>query len=115
MTVDQIPSRKCGASERNPLAVDRGIYQHARAVQNRAVSIGISHASGFKPSRPCLPVIESQQWKLQQIRRSFYGFAARSKLRAADRKELLGTQAHDDKPRPVAIPMSNGKVNFLTR
>jgi hypothetical protein len=49
-TIDQIPSRKRSASERNALAVDRGIYQHARAVQDRAVSNGISYAGGLKPS-----------------------------------------------------------------
>ena len=39
-TVDGIPSRQRSAGERNALAVDGGIYQHARAVQNRTVSDG---------------------------------------------------------------------------
>lgn len=62
-TVDEISSRQRGAGERNALAVDGGIYQHARAVQDRTVSDGIGQAGGLKPSRPGLPVIESQQRK----------------------------------------------------
>jgi hypothetical protein len=114
-TVDEIPSRKRSASERNPMAVDGSIYQHARAVQNRTVSNGIGYAGGLKPSRPGLPIIKAQQRKLQQIRRSGYAVASRNKLGAADRKKLLGAKAHDAKPSPVAIAMSNGKVNLLTR
>src|SRR5450631_244211 len=59
-TVDEIPSRQRSASERDALAVDGGIYQHARTVENRTMSNGIGDASGIEPSRPGLPVIETQ-------------------------------------------------------
>jgi outer membrane protein assembly factor BamB len=58
--VDEIPSRKRSASERDALAVDGGIYQHARTIENRTVSNGVGDAGGIKPSRPGLPVIETQ-------------------------------------------------------
>jgi hypothetical protein len=59
-TVDYIPGRKRGAGKRNALAVDGSIYQHARMVQNRTANNGIGDAGRFKPSRPGLPIIETQ-------------------------------------------------------
>ena len=40
---------------------------------------------------------------------------SRNKLWAANRKKLLGAKAHGIKPSPIAITMSNRKVDFLTR
>ncbi len=40
---------------------------------------------------------------------------SRNKLGTANRKKPLGAKAHDIKPSPIAITMSNRKVNFLTR
>ena len=50
--VDQIPRRKRGAGQRNTLAVDGGIDQHARTVQNRSRNGGGGDAGGIEPSGP---------------------------------------------------------------
>jgi hypothetical protein len=76
-TVDDIPSGKRSASKRNALAVDGGIDHHARAVQNWTVSDRIADAGGFKPSRPGLPVVDTQQRKFQQVRRCGYAVTHR--------------------------------------
>ena len=60
-------------------------------------------------------VVEPQQRKFQQVRRFGDAVASRNKLGAANRKKLLGAKAHDIKPSPIAVTMSNRKVNVLTR
>jgi len=76
------------------LAVDGGIDQHARAVQNRAGNGGGSDAGGFEPSGPVLPIFEAQQWKFQKVSCLRNTIATRNKLGRANWKKLLGTKTH---------------------
>jgi hypothetical protein len=67
-TIDDVPGCERGASKRNALTVDRSVYQHARTAENRAVTGRIGDPCGLEPSRPGAPVVETQEWKFQQIR-----------------------------------------------
>ena len=102
---------KRGAGERDALAVDSRVYDHAGAVQDRSVGeFGIDHASGLEPFRPVLSVIKMQQRKFQHIGRLAHPLV---KFRTADREQLLGAQADNIMPCPVAIAMPHGKIDVL--
>ena len=56
-----------------------------------------------------------QQRRFQQVGRFGDAVTPGHQLGAANRKKLLGAKAHDAKPGPIAIAMSNRKVNVLAR
>src|SRR5262249_27448876 len=88
--------------------------QHAGAVDDRAVSNRIADAGGFEPSPPGLPVAETQQRKLQYVRGRGDAVASRHEPGAANRKKLLGAEAHDVEPGPIAVAVTNRKVDVVT-
>ena len=70
-------------------------------------------AGGLKPPVPGLPVIETQQREFWQIRRNAYAVTPSDELRAANRKKPLETKPYDVEPGPIAITVTNRKINVL--
>ena len=82
---DEIPRRKRGASERYSLAVDRGIDNHAGAVQHRPLGrLCVRNAGNLEPPRPRLAIVEVEQGKLQDIRRPDQTVTPRKELGTTD-------------------------------
>jgi hypothetical protein len=94
-TVDEVPRRERGAGKRDTLGIDGGIDQHAGTVQHRPLGNRGGDAGGIEPSRPTLPVVETQQRKPQQIRCFAYAVLARDAPRAANREKPLAAKTHD--------------------
>src|SRR5262249_18647 len=63
--IDQVGGRQCRASQRDPLAVDGRIDDHARAIEDRpARRLVCFYACRLEPLRPILPVIEMNEREL---------------------------------------------------
>ena len=64
--VDEIPGRQRGARERDAMAVDGGVDQHAGAINYRAVkSVSIGDTRGFEPGGPRASIVEMQERQLE--------------------------------------------------
>ena len=87
-----------GAGERDALAVDRGVYQHARAVQDRAAGNGVGDPGRVEPPHPGFPVAEAQQREFEQVGRFGDAVAPGDEPGTANREEPLRAEAHDSSP-----------------
>src|SRR5215472_9581137 len=112
---DQVPNRKSGAGERDPLAVDCGIDQHAGPVQDRTRQLLRRHHPG--KSEPPLPslalILEPYEWPFQHVGGPLQAIAAGEQLRAADRKNLLRAKPRRLETRPIAITVPHRNVDVL--
>lgn len=93
------------------MSVDRGIDQHARAVQNRAVNgPGMGDAGVLEPCRPRLAVVEVQQRKLEHVRRPR---ELCRELGTAHRKQVFGAEPGDVQARPMALTVADRNIDVF--
>ena len=112
-SIDEIPGCERAARERNALAVDGGIDQHAGAIHDRAVrQIGTVDAGRVEPPPPVLAPIEMQEGKFQDVARLMQA-GLFHQLGAAHRKQLLAAQALDVQPGPVAVAVPHRQIDLL--